>query len=546
MGAGRHPDRPDPQRALPGSQYGFGALRCAVDNVNGDNVEYVAYPAGVTHVFCFAYYVLPPPTSGTIVIRKQVEAPGGVDETFGFDGNISYNPGGRFDLAVKNGRPAEESFFRGATGAAHHPWTVRELGVPDWRLADLTCTSRDHTSTVETSQSEGSASIELGAGDLVTCTYTDAYDPPPEGLVLRKVTIGGVGHFGFDIDAAGGGERHTASATTEAEGVAAEADPSPLKLAAGGYRIGETPPDTDAGRWKLESVGCDGDQLPTSQPVEVEVRKREVTDCTFVNRFIPRGQITISKITKGAVGTSGFLVTQQSDDAQQFHQTATTTSAGDPVRATGDETDHLRLGRYTIIDFPPPPNGGEWSLDYVECNGTAVPFSQGKIEVKLTTKRPRADCTFTNRFDPTPPPEPKPEPPAAQANLAIHKTPSTLNAIVGDVISYRLEVSNHGNGAADHVTVVDQPQENVKLVSATPSQGSCASSLPLSCDLGTIDAGHSATVTVQLKALYPGPLVNFGVLGTVTHDARLGNASARTEVRIKAAHRHHAAVRGLG
>ncbi|HEX2707116.1 MAG TPA: hypothetical protein VHM66_03795 [Solirubrobacterales bacterium] len=31
---------------FPGPQYGFGALRCAIDNVNGDNVEYVAYPAG--------------------------------------------------------------------------------------------------------------------------------------------------------------------------------------------------------------------------------------------------------------------------------------------------------------------------------------------------------------------------------------------------------------------------------------------------------------------------------------------------------------------
>ena len=62
-------------------QFGFGALRCAIDNLNGDNVEWIQYPAGGRHVYCYAYYVTPPPTSGTIVIRKQVSDPpaGGPD-----------------------------------------------------------------------------------------------------------------------------------------------------------------------------------------------------------------------------------------------------------------------------------------------------------------------------------------------------------------------------------------------------------------------------------------------------------------------------------
>ena len=41
-------------------RYGFGALRCATDNLNGDNVEWISYPPNTTHVFCFAYYVTPP------------------------------------------------------------------------------------------------------------------------------------------------------------------------------------------------------------------------------------------------------------------------------------------------------------------------------------------------------------------------------------------------------------------------------------------------------------------------------------------------------
>jgi hypothetical protein len=32
---------------FPGPEYAFGALRCATDNLNGDNVEFIYFPAGV-------------------------------------------------------------------------------------------------------------------------------------------------------------------------------------------------------------------------------------------------------------------------------------------------------------------------------------------------------------------------------------------------------------------------------------------------------------------------------------------------------------------
>ena len=55
--------------------YAFGALRCATDNLNGDNVEWISYPPDDAHVFCFAYYVKPAPTSGTINVVKEVTLP---------------------------------------------------------------------------------------------------------------------------------------------------------------------------------------------------------------------------------------------------------------------------------------------------------------------------------------------------------------------------------------------------------------------------------------------------------------------------------------
>ena len=80
---------------FPGPEYGFGALRCATDDLNGDNVEYIYFPAGYKHVFCYGIYVKPPPTSGEITIQKQVVGePAGTSPTFPFNGDLSFDPNG--------------------------------------------------------------------------------------------------------------------------------------------------------------------------------------------------------------------------------------------------------------------------------------------------------------------------------------------------------------------------------------------------------------------------------------------------------------------
>ena len=118
MGAGGDPEDPVLAQTYPGPQYGFGALRCATDAVNGDNVEYIYFPAGVTHVFCYALYVVPPPTSGTITIKKHVVgAPAGQNPSFPFNGSISFDPNG-FTLA--NGQ--SQDFYR----AGGNTWDVTE------------------------------------------------------------------------------------------------------------------------------------------------------------------------------------------------------------------------------------------------------------------------------------------------------------------------------------------------------------------------------------------------------------------------------------
>ena len=523
---------------FPGPRFGFGALRCAIDNLNGDNVEFVGYPAGVTHVFCFAYYVEPPPTSGTIVIRKQTTGAPRVNETFPFAGSVSYNAGGRFNLAVKNGQPAEETFFRGASAAAGHPWTVRELGVEDWKLTDLTCTSRDKTSAIDTSQAGGAeASISLGAGDLVTCTYSDDYQPPPQGLAIRKVTEGGVGRFTYAVTPAGGGPAAVAVVRTTEEDVAAAADPSPLNLASGRYEIREDAPDpTPRGHWELRAVECDGQPQSVKQPIEVTVPAREALTCTFHNTFVPRGSITISKITRGAVGTSSFVVSSEDGGGEDLFLKATTTKQGEPVRARGDDTDSLPLGRYEILDLPPPPGEGVWSLSRVSCDGHVVPFSQGRIELALSAANPDRHCTFLNSFDPTPPPHPKrPTPNTPDANLVLSKKASSGSVRLGGAITYRIGIRNMGKGEAADVLLSDGPRGAATLLSATTADGTCGDRLPLQCHLGTLAPGSRATVTVRMRPWNPGSFVNYAAASTSSFEANPLNAQGVATVQVTAA-----------
>ena len=189
----------DPQFA---GRYGFGALRCALDDLNGDNVETIQFPTGARHQFCYAYYVTPPPASGTIVIRKTVEG-STTSETFHYGGNLSYNEGGAFELSASEGTPGSTDFVRGETRAGEEPWTVVEQATEGWTLTSLSCTSQ--SSTTVTDLASRSVRITLAAGDTVTCTFANRLTPPAGALVLRKVTLNGTGAFPFTIRDEDGG-----------------------------------------------------------------------------------------------------------------------------------------------------------------------------------------------------------------------------------------------------------------------------------------------------------------------------------------------------
>ncbi len=531
-----NPDR------FPGPEYGFGALRCATDNLNGDNVEYIFFPAGVTHVFCYGLYVKPPPTAGLITIQKRVTGtPSGENPSFPFSGTISYDPNG-FSLADG------ESVDLYRAGAA--TWTVTEGTVANYRLTSVDCTATtvDGGPGMSTTTVSGSTtSIDLVAGEHVTCVYSNRYVPPPGGLVIRKVTRNGVGTFRFRVTRSSGGRGRIVQATTTVPLVPVDAEPSLLTLPPGSYRIRERAVPVPNGRWRLTRVRCNGSGRSTTGPVTVIVRSGANTTCTFANTFIPRGSISVAKITLGHTGTANFLVSPRSGPPAQYLQHATTTSPGVAVDAVpntaADATDHLRLGPYAITEqLPPSDPTNRWELTSVLCNGVLEPFAQGTVELTLALPDPHVRCVFTDTFSTTPePPEPPPQPPVPPqpppineiADLAVTKHASPVVVVLGQAVTYRITVTNHGPDPAASVVLGDQPLGRGVILSVHNPRGSCTTSAHLVCQLGTLNPGARVVITVRIRPSRASPrFVNRAVVGTTTSESTLANNVAHATVKV--------------
>jgi uncharacterized repeat protein (TIGR01451 family) len=536
---------------FPGPEYGFGALRCAVDALNGDNVEYIYFPAGVTHVFCYGIYVKPPPTAGTITIRKVVTgAPAGDNPSFPFNGNISFDPNG-FQLA--NGQSME--FFR-AGGA---DWDVTEGSVANYERVSSSCTATTANGAPGKSTatySESTISVHLVATEHVTCTYTNRYVPPAGGLTIRKITLGGVGSFNYVVSPASGGTSHRPRATTTEPGIPVDAEPSLLSLAPGTYTLRERPVSTPGGHWRLVSVHCDDVSESSTRPVTVEIHSGVGTICTFVNRFVAVGAISISKISTGGTGTATFVVGPNSGPPAQYLQHATTTAEGVPADATpatpADATNHLRLGPYTIIEqLPPSTNPDSWALASVQCNGVAEPFAQGTVHVTLTRANPSVHCTFTDFFNhvspPVPPPVVPPGPPItpnpphpnvtppiyALSDLVVTKQASAAVVTVGHPVSYRITVKNLGPDPAQRVVITDQHPGTARVVSVHNPVGPCRIGATVVCELNTIKPGASGVLTVTLvPTAASSRFVNRAVAGTATGERTLANNTDTATVRV--------------
>jgi len=122
-----------------------------------------------------------------------------------------------------------------------------------------------------------------------------------------------------------------------------------------------------------------------------------------------------------------------------------------------------------------------------------------------------------------------------QTDLSISKNlvpPSPVTPQDVDV-TYNISVTNNGPGPATSVTVTDTLPANMTFVSATPSQGTCVNSPPVSCSLGSILSGASATITLVARSTTVlGPAVNTATVSSAEVDPNPANNTATATTTI--------------
>ncbi|HEV7764079.1 MAG TPA: DUF11 domain-containing protein [Thermoanaerobaculia bacterium] len=88
------------------------------------------------------------------------------------------------------------------------------------------------------------------------------------------------------------------------------------------------------------------------------------------------------------------------------------------------------------------------------------------------------------------------------ADLTITKT-GPPSVPTGGQINYTITVDNGGPDSATNVVATDILPAGVTFVSATPSQGSCSGTTTVTCTLGTIANGASATIVLTVNVTAP-------------------------------------------
>ncbi|GAA4846714.1 DUF11 domain-containing protein [Luteimicrobium xylanilyticum] len=120
----------------------------------------------------------------------------------------------------------------------------------------------------------------------------------------------------------------------------------------------------------------------------------------------------------------------------------------------------------------------------------------------------------------------------APANVAIDKSvrPGTVTA--GSTVTYTIRITQDGPGAAEDVHVSDTFPEGVVPRAVTGTDGCDVDGQDVSCDLGTLAAGASTTLTVTADATAVGTHVNTATVSTTSEQTSTADDTASATLRV--------------
>ena len=126
---------------------------------------------------------------------------------------------------------------------------------------------------------------------------------------------------------------------------------------------------------------------------------------------------------------------------------------------------------------------------------------------------------------------------SGSADVSVSMTQAPSTALAGSPVTYTITVTNNGPGSAANVAVTDGfPPGGITVVSATTSLGSCSGTQAVTCVLGAMASGQSATITIVVTPSQAGTLANTVNVTSTTPDANAANNGASTSTTVLTAY----------
>jgi uncharacterized repeat protein (TIGR01451 family) len=113
--------------------------------------------------------------------------------------------------------------------------------------------------------------------------------------------------------------------------------------------------------------------------------------------------------------------------------------------------------------------------------------------------------------------------PQPGADLQVAKTDRPDPITAGSNLTYTVTVRNNGPDRATGVRVTDTVPAGTTFVSANASQGNCTGTTPVTCNLGALGTGETATVTMVVRPRSAGTITNTARAQATQTDAVAAN-----------------------
>jgi uncharacterized repeat protein (TIGR01451 family) len=118
----------------------------------------------------------------------------------------------------------------------------------------------------------------------------------------------------------------------------------------------------------------------------------------------------------------------------------------------------------------------------------------------------------------------------ATADVEVNQYAINDPVIPGGILTYTFQIQNNGPSTATGVTLTDPLPGTVTYISAVSTVGSCSGTTTVTCNVGTLTNGQTATVTIQVQAPLTGGTIatNTGTVTTTTTDPATPNTASAT------------------